>query len=259
MDPILVTALVDDEQLGPYRAEPEGVILIGRAAHRGLPLDGDWAPRILASLAPTPYGWLAINGESARMHVKNEWLDVTVPVAARVAIPVGTTELRWPALVDKLEVAVDVGALASGPVLRLQPADDDFEVLRRDFVGTAWALGERQGRDILEPQQRHAMAHLFRHLLDGTPRPRYLIKAGAQALGVTDDALKKQVARVRTRVNKDRFGKLTSLDELGEYLVERAQVVTAADLDLKSDARAALARARQARRRDARPPEDGAS
>lgn len=253
MEAIRVTALAGDQKLGPFAAEPTGAVLIGRAAINGMVLSEEWAPRVLATLVPTERCWLVVNGPSARMEVRNNWIECVMPTDSILALPSDVTDLRWPSLSDHLLVKLTIGGLVDSSMALLLPELDDADDLREGFVGTAWALGERKGPDLLEPQQRHAMAHLFRHLLEGTPRPKNIVRPAADYLGVTVDALKKQATRVRNRVNNDRFQKLRTLDELGEYLVERAQVVTSADLEAGPTARAAIAGARRARRARPRP------
>lgn len=176
-----------------------------------------------------------------------------MPTDSIVALPGGVTDLRWPTVNDHLHVKLNVGGQVDSSMALLRPEVDDVEDLRGALVGTAWALGERQGRELLEPQQRHAMAHLFRHLLEGTPRPANIVRPAAEDLGVSVDALKKQATRVRNRVNRDRFQKLRTLDELGEYLVERAQAVSSANLEVTPTLQARISRARRAARREQSP------
>lgn len=253
MEAVRVTALAGDERLGPFVAEPRGAVLVGRAAINGLALSEEWAPRVLATLVPTERCWLVVNGASARMKVRNDWTECDMPTDSIVALPGGVTDLRWPSVNDHLLVKLNVGGQVDSSMALLRPEFDDIEGMRGALVGTAWALGERQGRDLLEPQQRHAMAHLFRHLLDGTPRPANIVKPAAADLGVSADALKKQATRVRNRVNRDRFQKLRTLDELGEYLVERAQAVSSADLEVTPTLQARITRARRVARREQSP------
>ncbi len=170
-----------------------------------------------------------------------------------MALPSGVTDLRWPSVNDHVLVKLNVGGRVSTSMVHLLPEVDDVDELRDARVGTEWALGRLRGRDLLEPQQRHAMAQLFRHLLEGTPRPRNIVKPAAENLGVSVDALKHQAARVRDRVNRDRFQKLRTLDHLGEYLVERARAVTAADLEVSPSLQARIARARRVARRQPSP------
>ena len=249
MEAIRVTALAGDRRLGPFAAQPNGVILVGRAAINGLVLGEEWAPRVVATLVPTERCWLVVNGSSARMKVRNDWTESDMPTDSIVALPGGVTDIRWPSVNDHLLINFDVGGQVDSSMALLLPELDDVEDLRGALLGTAWVLGERRGPDLLEPQQRHAMAHLFRHLLEGTPRPRNIVKPAAEDLGISVDALKKQATRVRNRVNSDRFQKLRTLDELGEYLVERAQVVTPADLEATPTLQARIAQARRVARR----------
>lgn len=250
MEGVRVTAIAGDQRLGPFVAEPSGSVLVGRAAINGLAIREEWAPRVLVTLVPTERCWLVVNGSSARMQVRNDWTRCDMPTDSIVALPGGVTDLRWPSVNDLLLVKLNVGGEVDSSMARLRPEFDEVEDMRVALAGTVWALGERQGRDLLEPQQRHSMAHLFRHLLEGTPRPPNPVKLAAADLGVSDDALKKQAARVRNRVNRDRFQKLRTLDELGEYLVERAQAVSFADLAVTPTLEDRIARGRRVGRRE---------
>ncbi|MGQ2912114.1 hypothetical protein [Aeromicrobium sp.] len=249
MKAIRITALAGEERLGPFAAPPDGEILLGRSAVNGLVLEEDWAPRLLAILVPTPRSWLVVNGPSARMQGKSAWGPIDAPPDAIVAVPGGITDLRWTAALDHMRVKLNVGGSVDAlPVLR--PEEEDVEVLRAGRIGTQWVPDREAGPDLLEPQQRHTMAHLFRHLLDGTPRPKNITRPAAEALGISVDTLKKRAGVVRDRVNRERFQKLGTLDELGEYLVERAGVVTIDDLRPPPRARSMVARARERRQRD---------
>lgn len=198
MEAIRVTALAGDRKLGPFVAEPSDEVLLGRAAINGLALDEEWAPRVLATLVPTERCWLVVNGPSARMKVRNDWTGCEMPTWSILALPSGVTDLRWPSVNDPVRVKLNVGGLVSPSMARLLPELDDIGELRGDLAGTEWALGRLRGRDLLEPQQRHAMAQLFRHLLEGTPRPSNIVKPAADDLDVSVDALKKQAAGPRS-------------------------------------------------------------
>ena len=229
---IRLTALVGDQKLGPYAVEASGEVMLGRAAVQGLHLPEDWAPRVLATLVPTEHCWLVINGGSARCRVSNEWLDCDLPAQAVFAIPDGETRVRWPSAHDHLVVKLNVGGPVDPGMPRLHPELDDVDERLGRMERTEWfpERGSRVPEHFLQPRQRRAMAHVFRHLLEETPRPSNLYKRAASELGVSEDALRKQTRRVRERVNRERFQKLRALDDLGEYLVQKARLVTAADL-----------------------------
>lgn len=247
MEAIRITALAGEERLGPFAASPGGEIVLGRSAVNGLVLNEEWAPRVLAVLVPTPRCWLVVNGPSARMQGKSAWGPIDAPPDAIVAISGGVTDLRWTAALDHMRVKLNVGApVDSLPMLR--PEAEDVQRLRAARIGTLWRPERREVAELLAPQQRHTMAHLFRHLLDEKPRPKNITKPAAEALGIPVDTLKKRAAAVRDRVNRERFQKLRTLDELGEYLVERANLVTLDDLRPPTDARGAIGRARERRR-----------
>lgn len=250
MEAIRVAGVEGELKFGPLRADPVGEILIGRAAFHGLALEEDWVPRVLATLVPSGRWWLLVNGSSTSVRVRNGWVEAVFPADGVVALPAGLTELSWPSLVDPVRITLDVGGAVDERMQRLRPESDEVDALRAEFVGTAWAVGDRRGPDLLEPQQRRAMAHLFRHLLEGTPRPKNLMRPAAEALGISEEALKQQARRVRARVNAERFQKLATLDDLGEYLVERAAVVTSTDLNAPVGVRERIARLRRSRASD---------
>ncbi len=216
---------------GPYIADPEGDVLIGRAATHGLSLEEDWVPRVLATLVPTERCWLVVNGPSARMKVTNRWVRCATATDAVVALPEGTTDLRWPSLPDPLRVRLDVGGQVVGPVQRLNPEPDDVDEVRRGMSGTLMVPGGRGDNDLLRAEQRHEMAELFRHLLvTGEPRPVPLVAPAAERLGMKPELLKKHADRLRERLNKGRFQNLASMDELGEHLI-RAGAIDREDLN----------------------------
>lgn len=237
MKSIRITAVLEEDTFGPYVAPPVGDILLGRAATSGLFLGEQWVPRVLATLVPTERCWLLVDGSSARMRVENAWTKRVVPTGSIVALPTGLTDLRWPSLVDHVRVTLDVGGKVDARMQSLRPERDGSGGARMDMPMTVWAQDERPGRDLLSTAERSMMAELFRHLLDGTPRPRNLVTAAAARLGVSAEVLKKRAFRVRQRLNEDRFQKLSDMDELGEYLV-RAHAVALDDLDF-SDAHSA--------------------
>lgn len=245
MDEIRVTARLGRKNYGPYAVLPGAPVVIGRSAEQGLGLEGEWAPRVLATLVPSSDCWLLRNGQSTRMGVSNEWLEVTVPTDAVIALPAGPTLVRWPSLRETFLLRINVGGDIDDTMPVLGAEQGDIEEMRVRHVGTVWA--DELEADLLEPQQRRSMAVLFRYLLEGTPRPQAMFKTAANELGVTDDALKKQTLRVRRRINNVRFQNLRDTEALGEYLVERAALVTKADLPTSSGLSSKLATARQKR------------
>ncbi|MDQ0375997.1 hypothetical protein [Cellulomonas humilata] len=241
-------------RFGPFTVEPDAEILIGRAARRGLRLVDEWVPRDLVRLRPAGEQWLLVNGPSAAVHVQNKWVttrleerwvgkgearrrsEVQVGVefkkGAVIALPPGRTIARWTIFDDDIWMSVNIGGSqhdAAGlplPALRAESSSVDPRSMTFTHIG---------GRSVrLAPDQRRAMAVLFRHQLDDRPRPRNLEAGAAKELGITEDALKKRIRRARAAVNKhrDAEAQLDDLDEFGAYLIETSRIVTADDLAL---------------------------
>ena len=222
-----LSALVGDQRLGPFAVDASSEIAIGRDSSSDLVLDEPWVPRRLASLVSTDHCWLLINGPSVPMRVHNKWMEAEVSRRATVAIPEGVSDLSWPALADPVHLKLRVGpGVADG--LNELGAFGTLEELDEAALGGAQLTVHPVPE--LEPSQRRAMAVLFRHLIDGSPKPRNLIRAAAEELGTTEDALKKQLKRVKDRLNRERFQKLNTTAEVGEYLVNVAGLVSSRDL-----------------------------
>lgn len=254
---IRLTALLGDQRLGPFLVRPSGELAIGRNAAEGLVLDQHWVPRTLCTLAPTERGWLVVNGPSTRLRVSNKWVKADFATRSSIALPEGDTVLSWPSLADPMRVKLRVGhGVAEGLRSPSQEMPQGHvagaDLVAERMAGTVWPGGG------LEPTQKRTMAVLFRHLLDGSPKPRNLYQAAASELGVSEDAVKKQLRRVRDRLNRDRFQKLRSADEVGEYLVEVAGLVGVGHLPTATrHLEGRLRAARRVRRRGDRPPGDG--
>jgi hypothetical protein len=76
-------------------------------------------------------------------------------------------------------------------------------------------------RDVL-----HKLTVVFEHVLLEEPAPRNVYAAAATRLGVSEDAVKRMVERIRNRINDHRGRPLRTVDEIGHYLVHVARVVT---------------------------------
>lgn len=220
--PLFVCARLDDADEGPWVATGDGPILVGRDAERGVCLDEPWVSRRLARLVPHDRWWLVVNGRRTRVQVDNPWVSALFAPGAAVALPPGPTRLSWPHLDVGLELTVSVGDELGGRPRRAQP-----ELARaRPGMVTDVAV-RRQG---LTAHQRNVMAVLYRHLLTHERPPVNLLQAAAGDLGATPGAVRQTATRIMNRLNRDRLIPLQTLDELGEYLVTTARVVTRDDL-----------------------------
>lgn len=204
---------------------------------------------------------------------------------AVIALPPGRTEAEWHIFNDNIRLSLVVGGDVDG-LEKLQPEDTPFRGasasrflsqfgrrkessteadsrIQRVAQGDARTAPGRRATARIKPErfgthfpegnlltrrQRQVMATVFRHLLIDEPRPRDLAKAAAEQLGMTVDGVKKHVRDVKKKVNAERDGwDLTSIDELGEWLVKKTRFVTSGDLQPVeiSTLDAALKRARR--------------
>lgn len=183
-----------------------------------------WVPRDLLRLTPLDRGWLTDNGRaSLRLRgpgiVRADYDPHSTQVLTR-----GTWTLDWD-LDEPLLVRVRVldRLDARTAALPVAPA----EVFVQPVAGTAWAAR----RDALTPTQRQRMAVLFQHLLDETRAPENLCASAAAALGMTEAQVRRFAYKVRDRINEQRpLQQLTTLEELGQYLVRTTRAITQRDL-----------------------------
>lgn len=290
MEPIRVELKIGDRargggELGPYAVTVEDEILIGRQAEKGLYLDEEWTPRVLARLVPAGPFWLLINGPRWEVEVRNaavktrverraigkgkdkRWEEVAVGAtfakeAAIVLAPGAVTTADWRHLNDNVRLTLVVGGDVEG-LTRLLPEDEPYDGVRllgarTDIAAGAgrarsratWTLSRVHGAarrtrsaslpaatappsagDLLTSRQRQVMAAVYRFMLEGLPRPANPAKDAAVFLGMDYEGVRKHIRDVRRKVNKQRDGDdLPGIDDLGEWLVNKMEIVTRDDL-----------------------------
>jgi hypothetical protein len=225
--------------LGTWRLPGEPVT-VGRARRAAAHLPYERVPRILATMVPyvsTPsvlshakaprQGWLLINGERTRARAENRRAIVEAEPSGVVALQDGTTVVVWPELDEAVTLTIVVGTGRSDsalPVARDRSPDD--------IAGATPATVVPLQRGDVRPGLRHSMAVLFRHLLEGTPKPVNVYWTAAHEMGTTEAGLKRSAERLMERINKHRFGgPIDTLDHLGHYLVTTAALITTDDLE----------------------------
>ncbi len=88
-------------------------------------------------------------------------------------------------------------------------------------------------RGDLKPEELHWLAVAFEHVIYQEPAPQNVAREAAKRLLKDERWMHNFLHRARKRTNDLRHADapLSTIDELGRYLVETAQVITADDLD----------------------------
>lgn len=192
---------------------------LGREEGAEMHLAQGWVSRRQASIARYPGGALVTNLSSYKMRVTSKVLDSTAGRGGAVGIGVGdTVELAWPGMPHPLTASLTLPWPAGITGHHLPKGKGAGTLLPSPY----WILDAK-------PEVRNRMAVLFRHLLCGEERPSKLYETAADELGVSPEALKQTVHRLRVQASR-RGQQFADVDALGRYLVE-SQLLTKADLD----------------------------
>ncbi len=237
----VATIIVDGKKAGPYRLGVHGRITIGRSGRAGLksPSPRIQVPRELARLRCTKNGWMLEN-EGGTVGSEPRPVRVIGPIiespngalfapGAFVLLSEGTCTLKW-----------DVGVIVT---VLLEPAGPGSELLDEAIDQPHRQVG--MGTLSVEPVtlndlQRRNMAALFAYAIRREPQPREPYAEAARLLGGAPSTVEKnrklikaQLPKIAQKINKGRAveNRLTTLDEIGFYLVKVTGTLDEDDLD----------------------------
>lgn len=214
-------------QLDSWQLPRQRETAVGRSSGSGIRLHPNWAPRLLCTFIPTDEGWLLRNGTRTRLVTESKWTrSAQFEPSALVMLQVGTWALTW---------HLDGHCIAEVHISHRPTARQLALPWPRGGLGADQAFGTYVAADPerlrLSPAVRHKLAVLFQHELSGDRAPSNLCEAAAGTLGLTEAAVKITAKRVQDRVNLHRQAQLTSLQDLGYYLVNVAYAIGEDDLD----------------------------
>ncbi len=202
---------------------------VGRRDRHALELVPEWVPRDLGCFDAAEGGWVFSNLSHARVRLESDFVvggSAAFLPAAMVMLQRGHHRLTWEGLSQPLGISVTVR------VRRLEDQRVPF-VVDGAVPGHAQGTGSYLGLTDapMSAALRYRLAVLFRHLIEGEPEPRHLVQRRAEILGVPEEELAEAAHRYRRRLNVVQGIDLQTLEELGEYLVLKAEELTKEDLE----------------------------
>ena len=220
---------VADRKLGPFQLPDWGTVSAGRTPGYALYLPDKWVPSKLCRFHRWEAGWVVQVGPRARMRVQNRYVgDHVFERRACVAIQEGDTLLAFPELDDWCQIDLRI-SLTSAVAPEVH---DDHEVAGEPSL-LPWSAGTRYAAGSLQVTrvQRAALGATFAYLITGQPKPTNLVKAAAELLDRSPQAVTNSLNQVRLAINKQRWGPdLETWEQLGHYLVHLTRSLNRDDL-----------------------------
>ena len=226
---------VGDDKTEPMLLDVEKPVTVGRSARAGLrpPSDNAHVPRELATLRRTRSGWILTNEGNT---------------VGRSEVPV---RIRGPFIPSR-----DGALFASHAVVVLQRGDWTIEwdldakitlTLTPRVDGQQHPTAqdrqtEHEGMATLRPEpleltpdQRRRMAGLFAYLIRDESPPTNRMKAAAVLLEEEESQIRTAFTNVKRKVNASPFRRhavaISSLEELGDYLLNVSKVIGREDVE----------------------------
>ena len=202
---------------------------VGRRERFAFELQPEWVPRGLGTFTPVDEGWLFTNLSRTLMRVESDFIVTGSAVFRRDAITMlqrGDYRVSWEGLDRPLGVSVTVRTRRLEDQRVPYAADSTLDALAE---GSGSYLGVTDAP--MSAALRYRLAVLFRHLIEGDLEPRNLLQRRAEALGMAEEELENLAHRLRRRLNVVHSLDLQTLEELGEYLVLKSEVLTSRDLE----------------------------
>lgn len=226
---------VGDDKTDPMLLDEVKPVTVGRSVRAGLrsPSDNAHVPRELATLRRTRSGWILTNegntvGRSeVPVRIRGPFIlgrdGALFAPHAVVVLQRGTWTIEW-----ELDAKITLTLTPRGDGQQ-HPTARDREA---EHEGMATLTPERLE---LTPDQRRRMAGLFAYLIREKAPPQNRMKAAAALLNEEESQIRTAFINVKRKVNANPFrrhaARISSLEELGDYLVNVSKVIGVEDLE----------------------------
>ncbi len=227
-----VTAVIGGVEVGGFRLPADESVSFGRALTCGISVgaarNAGSVSRVVATLHPSPMGWVVENGARTRLAVSS--LFVIQGEFEPRAMVLLQRDVQWTLRWD-YDTATELRvryrparAHETLPVARNRPAR--LGRYEPDNLGTAVAAHDLH----LTPVRRRRLSALYAYLIEERPRPADLLGSASELTGESERKILNTMIDVREIVNKSRDERIEHMDDLGYYLVRIAGVLGSDDL-----------------------------